>query len=75
MTPLSDWWHGGEGPMLVVQGSDDRTAPPANGRALASEFPDRVRLVDLPRAGHGLVVEQPDAVTQAILNWLREYAR
>ena len=37
-------------------------------RCLASDRP-------LPRAGHGLVVEQPDAVTQAILNWLREYAR
>ena len=30
------WWEGGAGPMLVVQGLQDRVAPPANGRDLAA---------------------------------------
>ena len=27
-TPLEQWWAGGNGPMLIVQGVDDKTAPP-----------------------------------------------
>jgi pimeloyl-ACP methyl ester carboxylesterase len=72
-TPLSDWWRGGNAPILVLQGLDDRAAPPANGRALAEEFPNRVRLVELPDAGHALHVEQPAAVTRVICDWLQEH--
>jgi pimeloyl-ACP methyl ester carboxylesterase len=73
-TPPADWWHGGEAPMLVVQGLDDRMAPPANGRALAAEFPNRVHLIELPHAGHGLVVEYPEVIAVAICTWLQEHA-
>jgi pimeloyl-ACP methyl ester carboxylesterase len=72
-TPLNDWWRGGDAPILVLQGLDDRAAPPANGRALAEEFPSRVKLVELAGAGHALLVEQPDAVTRAICDWLQEH--
>ena len=34
------WWAGGNAPMLVVQGLQDRIAVPENGRLLAAERPD-----------------------------------
>jgi pimeloyl-ACP methyl ester carboxylesterase len=74
-TPLDEWWPGGAAPMLVIQGLDDRMAPPGNGRALLADFPERVRLVELPDAGHGLVLEQPEAISRVVGEWLAEHAR
>lgn len=73
-TPLAAWWSGGTAPLLVVQGLDDRLAPPANGRALRDQFGERVRLVEIPNAGHALIFEQPKIVTEAIISFLREHS-
>ena len=70
-TPLEDWWLGGTAPMLVIQGLDDRVAVPANGRRLVAEIGDRGRLVEIANAGHALVVEQPQAIAQQLLPFLR----
>jgi pimeloyl-ACP methyl ester carboxylesterase len=70
-TPLEDWWLGGSAPMLVIQGLDDWVAVPENGRRLVAEIGDRGRLVELAEAGHGLLMEQPDAVAEAVLAFLR----
>ncbi len=70
-TPLEDWWGAGNARVLVVQGLEDRTAPPANGHALRDKFPQRVRVVDIPDAGHALLPEQPEAIAQAVLTFLR----
>lgn len=67
--PVDEWWDGGTAPMLVVQGLDDRVAPPENGRALASERPN-VTLVEVAGAGHALLPEQPDAVAAAVIEFL-----
>ena len=72
-TPLADWWTGGTAPLLVVQGLDDRWAPPGNGRALRTHVGDRMRLVEIPQAGHFLLLEQPQAVADAVLTFLREH--
>jgi pimeloyl-ACP methyl ester carboxylesterase len=71
-TPLAEWSEGGTAPILVVQGLDDRRAPPGNGWALRDQVGDRVRVVDIPRAGHFLVLEQPHAVAEAVTAFLRE---
>jgi pimeloyl-ACP methyl ester carboxylesterase len=71
-TPLADWWAGGTAPLLVVQGVDDRRAPPGNGWGLRDQVGDRVRVVDIPQAGHFLVLEQPQAVAEAVTAFLRE---
>jgi pimeloyl-ACP methyl ester carboxylesterase len=71
-TPVADWWAGGTAPLLVVQGLDDRRAPPGNGWALRDQVGDRVRVVDIPQAGHFLVLEQPQAVAEAVIAFLRE---
>jgi pimeloyl-ACP methyl ester carboxylesterase len=64
--PPEEWWSAGIAPLLVVQGLDDEVAPPGNGHALREQIGPRVRLIDLPRAGHFLVLEQPEAVAQAV---------
>ncbi len=66
-TPLDEWWSGGTAQMLVLQGEDDRIAPVGNGRALEDEFGDRVTVVNIPEAGHMLLVEQSARVAQELV--------
>lgn len=61
----------GEVPVLVVQGLADRLAPRIDEPALRELFGSNVRLVNVPRAGHMLVVEQPASVAAAVLSFLR----
>ena len=65
-----DWLAGGSAPMLVVQGADDRIAPPENGHRLRARWPERVEVVDVPNAGHAVLLEQPGAVAGAIIDFL-----
>jgi len=74
-TPRDEWWAAGTAPLLVVQGLDDEAAPPSNGYALRAELGDRVRVVDIPRAGHFLVLEQPEAVLEAVTKFIRASQR
>ena len=71
-TDVADWWNGGIAPTLVIQGLDDRAAPPENGRALAAEHPGRVRLVEIERAGHNPMADQPEIVIPQIVAFLQE---
>ena len=54
----------------MIQGLDDEAAPPGNGHALREQLGERVRVVDLPRAGHFLLLEQPEAVARAVCEFL-----
>ena len=67
---LDEWWAAGTAPLLVIQGLDDVAAPPGNGHALREQFGERVRVIDLPRAGHFLPLEQPEAVTRAVAEFV-----
>jgi pimeloyl-ACP methyl ester carboxylesterase len=66
-----EWWAGGGKPMLVVQGLEDGIAPPENGRDLMRLYPDRVKLVELERAGHAMLPEQPGAIAETVVGWLK----
>src|SRR5215510_8418395 len=68
--PLEYWWSAGTAPLLVIQGLDDEAAPPGNGYALREQLGERVRVVDLPDAGHFLLLEQPEAVARAVSQFL-----
>jgi pimeloyl-ACP methyl ester carboxylesterase len=48
-------------------------APPANGHALKETLGDRVQLIDLADAGHALLPEQPEAIAEAIIAFLRQH--
>jgi len=62
-----EWWTGGNAPLLVIQGLD---APPGNGHALRGQLGERVQVVDIPRAGHFVIVEQPDRVVAAVTDFI-----
>lgn len=58
-------------PALVIVGKEDQALPPAYSRELAKLLP-RASLIEIPRSGHLSALEQPEAVTQAMLTFLGE---
>lgn len=57
-------------PVLLVWGRSDEITPVAQGRALAALLPT-AQLVELDGVGHIPHVEALDAVSEALLSWLR----
>jgi pimeloyl-ACP methyl ester carboxylesterase len=57
-------------PTLVMTGEFDRMAPARQGAGLADAIKG-ARFVALPAAGHMLMVEQPDATLDALVEFLR----
>ena len=74
-TRLEEWWSGGSSPMLVIQGLQDKVAPPGNGRDLKTNYPNRVTLVEIDGAGHGLVVEHPVRIAEESVRFLAKHPR
>jgi pimeloyl-ACP methyl ester carboxylesterase len=72
-TPLDDWWSGGQAPVLVIQGKEDRCALPENGHLLKQEFGGRITVFDIENAAHALLPEQPDRIAEIIINYLKDY--
>jgi pimeloyl-ACP methyl ester carboxylesterase len=56
-------------PALVVMGERDQMAPPRNAASMIAALPDR-RTVTIPDCGHSLMVEAPDAVLDALREFL-----
>lgn len=56
-------------PLLVVHGEGDLLALPEYGREVAAAAPG-AQLIMLPRCGHMLTMERPEAVNDALLGWL-----
>lgn len=60
-------------PALVVVGEDDRSLPPPLSQRIHDGLPDS-RLARIPAAGHLSVLEQPEPVTRAMLEFLGRLA-
>jgi pimeloyl-ACP methyl ester carboxylesterase len=61
------------GPVLVVYGEEDAIAPAADAEVMASAARtggSPTAVVEVAGAGHLTAVEDPDAVTRALLGWL-----
>jgi pimeloyl-ACP methyl ester carboxylesterase len=58
--------------MLVIQGLQDKIAPPGNGRDLKATYPDRVTLIEIDGAGHAVLVEHPERLADETVRFLRE---
>jgi len=56
-------------PTLVIMGARDLMAPPRNAQTLIAALRD-VRTVMLPDTGHALMAERPDAVLDALRQFL-----
>jgi pimeloyl-ACP methyl ester carboxylesterase len=72
-TPKEEWWHAGTAPVLDVQPEKDVMTPPETRNRYREEFgADRVTTTIIPNAGHALLPEQPEAVAQALLAYLKQ---
>ncbi|OVE80194.1 hypothetical protein BVY01_00645 [bacterium I07] len=69
-TPSKEWWTAGRAPILVVQGLDDLIAPPGNGRLLREQLGDRVKLIEIPDAGHALLFEKPKEIVEEVIKFI-----
>ncbi len=72
-TPVDEFFAGGTAPILNVQAAHDAVAPPAYANVLREYLGERVTNVTIPNAGHALLPEQPDAVVQAVLGYIRKH--
>lgn len=72
-TPLKEWWSGGSAPILLLQAEEDVCAPVGNAKAMKKEFPDRVKIAMIPKAGHALLPEQPDLVRDAVIEFITKH--
>jgi pimeloyl-ACP methyl ester carboxylesterase len=65
-TPVEQWFAAGHAPILELQAENDAVAPQRFSRTLEKALGNRVTVIEIPRAGHALVPEQPEAVAAAI---------
>jgi len=56
-------------PTLVLVGDSDPFTPPERSREIAAAITG-ARLVVVPECGHGSTLEQPEAVNQAMIEWI-----
>ncbi|MGV1003972.1 MAG: alpha/beta fold hydrolase [Candidatus Nanopelagicales bacterium] len=64
-----------QGPVLVIRGVEDTLSTPADAAAMIGGDPAGPReLAEIPLSGHLSAVENPAAVTEALLAWLGEHA-
>ena len=57
-------------PTLALCGEGDAWSPPAQHQAMADCIPARPAIVSVPDCGHMAMQEQPQAVVQAMRQWL-----
>jgi pimeloyl-ACP methyl ester carboxylesterase len=73
-TKQSEWWSGGTVPLLDLQAANDPFKPRSMMNETRDEFGDRATVVVIPDASHALIPEQPVAVVEAIVAWMRKVA-
>ena len=71
-TKQSEWWSGGNVPLLDLQAANDPFKPRSMMNEIKDEFGDRATVVVIPNASHALVPEQPAAVIESIVAWMRK---
>lgn len=70
LTPREDWWSANVPRVLVIQGMQDVIAPVANGRRYQIESAPHAQLLEIDKAGHAMLPEQPAAIARAIIAFL-----
>jgi pimeloyl-ACP methyl ester carboxylesterase len=72
-TPQKEYYAAGNVPLLDIQGENDPYKPPSAKNELVDEFgANRVTVVRVPHAAHAIIVEQPNAVADAVVAWARK---
>lgn len=70
-TQAGAWLAAGTVPILLLQGAEDKLAPPENARQFKQQHGQRVTLVEIANAGHAMLPEQPEAIAEAIISFLQ----
>jgi pimeloyl-ACP methyl ester carboxylesterase len=66
-----EWWRAGTVPLLILHPLDDAMIGPETGREAAAALGERATYVELARCGHAILPEQPDAVAEHLIRFLR----
>ena len=74
-TKQEEWWRAGSAPLLDLQAALDPFKPRETANELKEEFGERVTIAVIADASHALIPEQPAAVVEAIVAWMRRLAR
>ena len=67
----SDWWSAGTAPLLELIPANDPFKPSDKWDELKQSYGDRVTTVVIPDASHALFPEQPAAVAEAVIAWVK----
>jgi len=71
-TPKPEWWTAGKVPVLDVLALNDPLSPPGSTNCYRDEWgADRVQIVSIDNAAHALLPEQPAAVAEAIVAYMK----
>jgi pimeloyl-ACP methyl ester carboxylesterase len=70
-TKQAEWWSAGNAPLLDLQADNDPFHPIEHTNELRDELGDRVSVAVIRNASHALLPEQPAAVVEAIVAWVR----
>jgi pimeloyl-ACP methyl ester carboxylesterase len=71
-TPRPEWWTAGRAPVLDMQPENDVMTPPESRNRYRDELgAERVTTVLIPRCGHALLPEQPAAVAEALIAFVK----
>ena len=72
-TPLEEWAAGGKGPVLMIMGKNDLTAPIENGYRMKAEHGERLTLITIDDAGHAVGLEKPKEVAEVMIRFLQKH--
>jgi pimeloyl-ACP methyl ester carboxylesterase len=67
----SEWWSAGSAPLLDLQAEQDPFKPADKRNEMREEFGARVTIAVIPNASHALIPEQPQAVVDALVAWVK----
>jgi pimeloyl-ACP methyl ester carboxylesterase len=70
-TRQAEWWAAGKTPLLDLQADNDPFHPLRKMNELKDELGERVSIAVIANASHALLPEQPGAVVDAIVAWVR----
>ena len=65
------WWAGGKAPMLDLIAGDDPFRPKETINEIKDSFGSRISVKVIANASHALPDEQPGAVAQSIIEWIK----
>jgi pimeloyl-ACP methyl ester carboxylesterase len=67
----SDWWSAGTAPLLDLQAAQDPFKPADKRNEMKDQLGARVTIAVIPNASHALIPEQPQAVVDALVAWVK----